>query len=675
MKIDPMTLEIMYTKIAAATEEMALTLRRTGRSLYVKESIDFGIGLVSLEGRFFGSPRDFGTSLLDYDCMPTIQGVGSLDDGDIILTNHPYYSGGLVSHTPDLTLIRPYFHDGKIVCYGYDFIHSTDVGGRVPSSISPTNSSIFQEGLLIPPIKYLKKGKPNEDLITLYRANVRTPDLNLADLNAMLAALETGAQRVRDIIEQHSLEVFMQTQQDLLEYGALKARAVLRQIPDGEYDFWDFMDDDAISPLPVRFRVKVIVNDGKIHLDYTGTDPQVMSAYNVPTLSTRHPWLSTRIMHFITTHDPSVPLNAGMFNSVSAIVPKGTILNPEFPASVGVRAASGYRCNDALTGALSFAVPKDVPAPSGGAMVPVVVAEYDRKTGERNVLVLNAIIVGSGARYGSDGYDGVDGSISTIRNTPAEKSEIEAGVDILEYGLRSDSGGPGQWRGGLGLKFTFRVTQPGSFVLGRGLERFFFRPWGMAGGKTGPNMRVVLNIGSAEEKDLGKIDMVKLDEGDTVTFLTPGGGGYGDPFLRDIDAVLEDVRFGLVGVKSAREDYGVVTKDGVVDMEETRKRRSSRPIHQSEEMTHDFGPERDAWDSVFSDDLMFSLNEALLQLPASIRPDVRQNIYFNVAPNLNDSKKRKQNRIIIDTEAQKAILIDEISKLQERVGLSAGSPS
>ncbi len=549
------------------------------------------------------------------------------------------------------------------MCYGYDFVHSTDVGGKVPSSISPSSSEIFQEGLLIPPLKFMRRGMLNDDVVNIYRANVRTPDLNMQDLTAMLAALETGARRVSAIIEQHGVDMFLKAQLDLLDYAALKSREVLRRIPDGEYDFWDFMDDDAVTPLPVRLRAKVKVADGRVHLDFTGTDPQVLSAYNVPTLGTRHPWLTLRIMHYITTHDSTVPLNAGMFESVTVDAPEGSILNPVFPAATGVRAAAAYRLNDAVTGALAHAAPKDMPAPSGGAMVPVVLAEYDRRTGQRNVLVLNSIIVGSGARFGSDGYDGVDGSISTIRNTPAEKSELEAGVDIIEYGLRPDSGGPGQWRGGLGLKFGFRVTQSGSSVLGRGLERFRFRPWGMAGGRPGAQMRVVLNIGTDRERELGKIDMVALAEGDTLTFLTPGGGGYGDPHARDVEAVLEDVRAGFVSVGAAEHEHGVVIRDGEIDPAATRRLREARPVVLRNEISFDFGPERDAWEKVFTDDLMFRLNAALLRLPLAARQEARQRVFLSVVPNLADPAKLARNDLIVDALAQRRLLEGAIGRL------------
>lgn len=650
MTMDPITLEILNTEVAAAAEEMALTLMRTARSLYVKEAVDFGVGLVAPEGRFFGCPRSFGSALVDHDITTTLRELGEpLGDGDVLFTNHPYQTAGLVNHTPDLTLIRPYFVDGRLVCYGYSFIHSTDVGGKVPGSISPSNSELYQEGLLIPPVKLVRRGTWNDEILRLYRANVRTPDINVHDLTAMLAALETGGKRVATMCAKHGLETFIQAEQELLHYAAEKARNVLRRIPDGTYDFWDFLDDDAVTPVPMRFHVEMTVNDGRVHLDFTRTDPQVGSAYNVPTLGTRHAWLTVRILHYVVTHDPTTPINGGIFRDVTVSLKKGTILDPIFPAATGVRAASAYRLNDAVTGAIAKAVPQDVTCPSGGAMVPVVLAEYDQRTGARNVLVLNSIIVGSGARFGSDGYDGVDGSLSTIRNTPAEKSELEAGVDVLEYGLNRDSAGAGQWRGGLGIRFTFRVTQSGSAVLGRGLERFYFRPWGMAGGFAGANMRVVRNIGTPNEEELGKIDMVWLDEGDTVTLLTPGGGGYGDPFDRPVEAVLDDVLSGFVSEAAAERDYGVIVRGGSVDAAATLKRRASRPRRSAETgNAFEFGPERNTWDQVFSTDRMAMLNDALMKRPPALCQSERQKAFRQVVPALFEKESRRARRVIVD---------------------------
>ncbi len=660
--MDPVTLEILNNQIAAAAEEMALTLRRTARSLYVKEAVDFGVGLVTPQGRFFGTPRDFGSALIDYDITPTLEALGEpMEPGDVLFSNHPYETAGLVSHTPDLTLIEPYFVDGLLVAYGYTFVHSTDIGGRVPSSVSPTNTELFQEGLLIPPTKIKRRGTWNKDIFRIYCANVRTPDLNSHDLTAMFAALEMGGKRVAAMAAQHGRDAFVASQADLMDYAADKARAVLRRIPDGTYDFHDFIDDDAVSPVPVRFAVSMTVSDGKLHLDFTASDPQTPSAFNVPTLGRRHAWLTVRILHYVTTHDPSTPMNGGIFRDVTVSLRKGTVLDPIFPAPTGVRAASAYRLNDAVNGAFARALPHDMPCPSGGAMVPVVLAEHDRRTGLRNVLVLNSIIVGSGARHGSDGYDGVDGSLSTIRNTPSEKVELEAGVDILEYGLHRDSAGPGRWRGGLGLRFTFRVTQPGSAVLARGLERFYFRPWGMAGGKPGASMRVIRNMGTDREQSLGKIDMAPLDEGDTVTFLTPGGGGYGDPFIRPPEAVLEDVLSGWVSEAAAGDEYGVVIAANEDDANATDKQRRSRPLRDTETHAFDFGPEREIWDAVFTDERVARLNDAVFERPIAVRHAWRESLFRKAIPGLFDPKTRVERKVITDPAVTAAAIDDLLS--------------
>src|SRR4051812_16483030 len=234
MRLDPITLEILNNKVSSVAEEAGFTVQRTGRTLYVKETADFATALATLDGRFFAYPNAIGVSgFIDLDCGPTIRAVKDLKPGDVIITNHPYQSEGLVTHIPDLHLVVPYFYDGQLVCFGWSFLHSSDMGGRVPGSISPSNSEIYQEGLLIPPIKLCIEGRMNEDLISLIRTNCRTPDDNIGDLQAMLAAHKVAERRVSELIEQHGLDTFMQAQDDLIRYAAIKAREVLRRLPDG----------------------------------------------------------------------------------------------------------------------------------------------------------------------------------------------------------------------------------------------------------------------------------------------------------------------------------------------------------------------------------------------------------------------------------------------------------
>ena len=630
--IDPTTLEVLSHQFRAAAEEMGIALSRTARTTYVREAADFGTALATPAGKFFGYPAALGVSgFLDLDAGPALRAAGPFEEGDVVLTNHPYDSGGLSSHMPDLQLLRPYFHDGRIVACGWAFVHTADIGGMVPSSIAPDLDELFQEGLILPPLKLVKAGQMNADVVTLYRANCRMPEANLGDIQAMLTALETGARRVADLIARHGIDVFEAGQQALVDYAEAKASVVLRTIPNGTYVFWDYLDDDYVSKIPVRVRCEMTAKDGKIHLDFTGTDPQVLAAYNVPTGGIRHPWLTLRLMQFVASYDRSIPLNYGLFEGITVAVPKGSLLNPIFPAAVGIRSAPAIRVGDVLTGCIARAAPDLIPAPSGGTVVPTVLAEYDASLGTRRVQVMQSIVGGTGARKGADGVDGRDSSLANCFNTPTEASEAEVGAVVTHYGLRPGSGGPGKWRGGTGLIFTMRIDQVGSAVLGRGLERYVFRPYGLLGGRPGAPARVVLNLGRSGERELGKISMVEPEPGDTVTLMSAGGGGYGDPYERPVEAVLRDARAGFISIDEARSDYGVVIEGGVVNAPETaRLRDAPRP----EPGAFTFGPEREAWDRVFTDARMMKLVAALLSRPPALATRLRQDLYARLLPDL-----------------------------------------
>ena len=539
MKTDPVDLEILMNKFVAATEQMGFALRRTARTLYVKESCDFGTGITTPEGRFFAYPWSIGVcGFVGGECGPAISAVDEadpLEPGDVIITNHPYDSQGLASHLPDLHVLQPYFRDGRIVAFGWCFVHSSDVGGKVPGSISPSNYELYQEGFAIPPMKLMRRGEFNRDFLTLYKANVRMPEPNIGDIKAMLSALSVGEQRVGEAIEQYGVETILQAQTDLLAYAARRARDVLRKIPDGTYHFWDYIDDDYVTPFPTRIRVAMTVDDGKVHLDFAGTDPQTLSAFNLPNTPHRHTWFPARLIAFMCTYDEigTMPLNAGLFENIRVSTPKGSIVNPEFPAAVGIRHTVGRRILDVVNGALVSAVPELMAACSGGLSVPIVLAEHDPVTGMRKVQVIETLTVGQGARKGCDGVDGRDSAVSNMMNIPMESVEAAGGVIFRRYGLRPDSGGPGKWRGGTGMTLTFEVLGDGGIITARGTERLRFGPWGLAGGRPGVPGRVVANMGTNNEKDLGKIDTLHVQAGDTLTVMTPGSGGYGDPFERD----------------------------------------------------------------------------------------------------------------------------------------------
>ncbi len=668
MKLDPILVEIFFHKVTAIAEEMAITLQRTARTTYVKEAGDFGTALATPEGRFFAYPKVMGVSgFLDSNVGPALSRIDDLEPGDVILTNHPFESEGLATHMPDLHLIRPIFHEGRIVAHAWDFIHSADIGGGVPSSISPRFSDLYQEGFQIPPVKLVKAGVMNADVVRLYTANCRTPEVNLGDIKAMLAALQVGEKRVLGLIAQHGLKTFLDAQDDLAEVAASKALAVQKQIPDGTYAFWDLLDDDFNSKVPVRVRCELTAKDGHVHLDFTGTDPQVLAAYNIPTGGQRHPWLTLKLMHFIYSHDKTVPLNHGLFNNITVTAPLGTVVNPEPGAAVGVRSATAIRLNEALVGAMSIARPGLMPAPSGGIMIPSVLVEQDARTGARNVMVLQSLVGGTGARNGSDGVDGRDSSLANQRNTPIEKTEEEAEATIVEYALRQDSGGAGRWRGGTGVVFSVRIARYGSAVLGRGMERFVFRPWGMAGGRPAEKARVVVNQGTPKERELGKLDIFYPDPGDIVTIMTPGGGGYGDPLDRPAADLLRDVEVGYVSREAARRDYGVVISDSGLDLVETETLRKGMRARRGPPPAFDFGPERDAWEQVFDDASMMRINALFMQLGPNVRPQRRKELFERVIPDLPKVGVVPLHEVIGDIDVARRRLAAEIEALAAHV--------
>lgn len=630
-RLDPVQLSVLAARLSAVSVEMAFTLRRTSRSLYVKEGGDFSASLLGLHGQLLTIPEAAGSPMFTIlDCTPAIEAFDDLGPGDVIITNDPYVSQGVATHLPDVQMIQPYFVDDRLVGYGWAFIHSSDIGGRVPSSISPFNTEIYQDGLQIPPVRYVRAGTVVPEVEAMIRANNRTPDANSADFRAMLAALATGQRRVTEIVEQIGVQAWLDAHEDLLAYSAARAAAVISALRPGTYTFSDYLDNDAVTPYPVRYRVAVTAHpDGHLDIDFTGTDVQVVSAFNIASAGKPHPMLLTRYLGLLLTHDPGIPLNGGVARPVRITAPRGSVVNAEHPAAVGVRHASAVRINDALAGAFVAASPQTQAAAGSGLVVPVVVSE---KYGfARFSKVVNSLKGGFGGAYGRDGLDGKDNGYISGLGTPIEFGESELDVTVLRYGLRPDSGGPGRWRGGCGREMVLRIDKDGTQVLGRGLERFVFRPWGYAGGRPGLPTEVVVNEGRPDETVHQKIDTVALDAGDTITFRTPGGGGYGNPLLRDVAAVLRDVRNGLVSVAGAKRDYGVVVHeiDGelLVDDDATAQRRAGA---QDTTDGYDLGPERSAWDQVFDDAWYDRFLTVLFAQDAAARHTVRARVLDEV---------------------------------------------
>ncbi len=665
MELDPVAFEVMSRKLAAITDEMYFSVQRAARSSYVKEAADFAVALLDPAGDVFAYPPSATFSfLIDTDFRHTLDAVPGLEPGDVIITNDPYASHGLSTHLPDLHLLQPYFHAGEIVAYGWSFVHCADIGGSVPGSVSPALTSIFHEGLRIPPMKLVKRGEQNIEFLNLLRLNTRMPEVVVGDVRAMLGALETGNRRVGELIARQGVARLLSAQRDLQDYTARKARDVLRRIPDGAYEFWDFLDDDMITGIPIRVRLRLVVQDGMVEMDLTGTDPQVRSAYNVPSMGRRMYWLTFRLTTILTTFDPLMPHNAGLYRSISVRNPPGSVLNAEFPDAVCVRNSVPYRLFDCVTGAILKSGSDLQPGISGGSLITVSLAEIGADGVSRRVEVIQPMRCGMGGSQGMDGVDTRDNSLNNMRNQPVEQVEAQSSIRIVDYDIHPDSGGPGQWRGGVGQAITVEVLCDNGILLARGLDRLRFPAWGVRGGQPGARLSVILNAGRPDEQVLGKIHELHVRRGETLTLRMPGGGGFGDPFLRDPARVLGDVRQGFVSAASAERDYGVVITAGAVDHDATQAQRASR-AGTAPDADFAFGPERTAWEAVFTDAVMHDINTQLYAMPKPMRQDARRTMFEAAIPGVTNPANASLAALIPDAAAASRRLQGALAEMRE----------
>jgi N-methylhydantoinase B len=626
MRTDPVLLEILRNRLKAIAEEMAAVTLRTGFTVFVKETSDFGACLVAPNGEVMSAPTDTAVSLMvGLPAWEVINALAPYEEGDIGITNDPDITHGLSTHLPDIWLWKPVFVDGQIIGFGFNFIHSSDVGGKVAGSISPSSYEIFQEGVRIPPMKLYRKGEPNQDLINLLLANSRIPDQNWGDIKAQIASLNVAERRLHELVARYGREVVSIGIEDLMDHAEQRSRELINKIPDGDYSFIDYMEVDVAGAGQVRIKLNLQIRGTDMILDFEGTDYQVQAAFNLPTWNQRgHYMVCFPILNFFRTLDPEVPYNSGLVRPIELKIPRGTIMNPEPGAAYGVRAATMFRVLDILNGCLTQALPDIIPAASSGGIAIVLVSTLDPVTGERRVSVAQPLNGGSGGRPRQEGIDGTSFTGGWLRNIPNEVLEADMPVLVEEYGYRENSAGAGLHRGGSGIRFRLKTFAPETLMTARGLERFVFRPYGLRGGKPGLLYQLTLNPGTERASSIGKIDVLMLDSGDVVEFETSSGGGFGDPFRRDPQLVLEDVRSGLVSVELAEFDYGVVIAGDAIDLKRTETLRSRRPATGDELV--DFGAERRAYEEVWSDELVTEMLHLLSVYPTRLRPIVRNRV-------------------------------------------------
>ena len=649
MAIDKITLEILKNHCVAAAESMAYTLYRTAHSTFVKETEDFTTGLTTAEGFTFATPTELGaTWFVGMNYGNVIKSIDRYEEGDICITNDPY-SGFVCTHTPDMHIWKPIFHKGEIVCFAVGHIHNTDVGGAVPASLSRTLTEVHQEGIRIPPTKIMRGGEINQDVLDILLTNVRMPEQNWGDLKAQLAAVNTGERRVHEMIEKFGIDTFRDGIDDLLDYAEMQARTIIGDLPDGDYFFADYMDEDAVDGWPCRIALNLTIEGDSCVFDFSTSDPQLESSMNIPTGGEeRHVMMLVGLVYVLYTLDPTLFLNSGVTRVCRCILPKGTIVNPEFPAAVGMRTLSSMRLQEITFGAFVQAAPDRLPASpcSGGPIMNV--NSVDNRTSRRVVASIGPISGGAGGNPAEDGAEGSGANSSFLKNTPVEINEAEVPIKILRYGLAQNSGGAGKHRGGLATEMRFQAQAPNTKITARNRDRTRFRSWGVLNGKAGRNSVFLLNPGGNQEVNLGNTDILTIGPGDIVHVASGGSGGWGDPLERDPEAVVRDVRSGFVTDDEASNSYGVVLENGGYSEPATTARRHDMSTARKTNF-FDFGPERDEFESIWTDENYATLSDLLSGLPVHWRFFMKHRLFEAVGDDPNGGSIRERfEKIVAD---------------------------
>jgi N-methylhydantoinase B len=593
---DAIGVEVFANLFKAVVDEMAWVVLRSSHTTFVKETQDFAVALVTPEGEMFAYPYGSGATPLMGVAMDSVTKTISWQEGDVVITNDPYATRGMVMHLNDIYVFRPIFVEGELLCFAWAFIHCTDVGGYAPGSIDMQNNEVFQEGLRLRPVKLFRRGELNQEVWNIFADNCRIPSLNWGDMTACVAALTKAETRLRRLGERYGRADIEGAMAATLDRTEALSRAVLSQIPIGTYTFTEYFEDDYVSDLPVRIVVKLTAcGDGTVELDYTGSDPQVPAALNLPTGGmNHHPFLAMSVVNYVVTKSEAIHINAGILRCIDLVLPEASVVNASFPAACGMRFTTAMRVHDLILGALNKAMPGEAPVAGSGVLV-VTYISTSELGGAGRVVVANPVSGGSGASGERDGISGAEMSVAFLRNVPVEVLEAEAPVVVRCFSLAPDSEGPGKYRGGFGVAYELEIRHPSAVVVMRGKDRQRFCAWGAAGGEAGTTSGNIGTRRGAEPHDIGKRTVYRPELGEVIRLWGGGGGGFGDPFERDPEMVAADVSADLVSPERARDVYGVVIASSAVDEAATAAlRRRPRAANAG----FDFGPARTEWERV-----------------------------------------------------------------------------
>ncbi|MEL6996837.1 MAG: hydantoinase B/oxoprolinase family protein [Pseudomonadota bacterium] len=573
---DRFTQELIKGALNAARAEMEALIARTAMSPFIREKKDYFTAFLNPQGELVVSTAlTLAGNLVD--AVLAEYPATTMRPGDLYSYNDCYGTGGAVSHLPDMVFIMPVFHQGRLIAFAEAWGHLWDIGGSVPGSISPHATSVFHEGIMIPPVRVMREGVENEEVVRIFTRNSRFPEMLKGDLKAIMAACRLGAQRLEETVVRHGVDAVEASFETMIQETEAALRTQIEdRIPDGEYAFRDRIDSDAVTDRSFFVDAVIRKQGDAVALDFSASDRQAEGPINF-LMDDSVPKFMLGL--WMTMDDPGIGMNGGFERAVGRVITRpGSLVAPRFPAPLGLRSHTMIRVTSALFGALAQA--------TGGrasAAPCVYVLYYLRGRNEDGTepLCIEGLSVGFGARTFADGIDAV--YYVAQENYPIEFAEMEFGVEIEAFGIHLDSGGAGRYRGGCGIVRDVRVLSDEA-TLGIRLDNCRQPAFGVNGGLSGQPGRVVVNPGPDEWDIATMSDGNQLKKGDLVRIITPGGGGWGHPMDRPAEDVLADVLDGFVSEDAARELYGVELDSGAVDQAATKARRAAMP--RSDKMFH-----------------------------------------------------------------------------------------
>ena len=554
--LDPISLEILHNGLRSVTDEAYMALMKSAYSTNIKERHDHTSVLVDAGGRAVvqavrALPGHLGSMFGLVDSIYRRWPAHEIEPDDVLITNDPYEGGS--THLPDVNVVAPVFVEGRLIAFVCNIAHHADIGGMSPGSMSGRMSDIHQEGLRIPPVKLLRRGEIDRDLMNMLLLNVRVPEERRGDFYAQIAACRLGVRRMAEIAERYSANVLEAAFDQYIARTEARIRERMKAIPPGSYSFEDVMDEDGFGAKDIPLKLVVRVDaDHRIAFDFTGSAPQVKGNIN----STRSATLATVGYVIKALLDPEIPSNDGIFNAFDLVTEPGTIVHARFPAAIANRAQTSQRIADMVIGALAPTLPQAATGASHGTTVLLGFSGTDPRNNGKPFVYFEVVAGGGGARATKDGKDGIMVHVTNTSNMPVEAIETEFPLLVESYGLVEDSAGPGTFNGGLGIRRVVRPLTDDCLFEGNG-ERFAHRPWGVFGGGEARTGRFELMDDDADTRSLEiKAAGVPIGRHQRLFVEAPGGGGYGPPENRDPERTLSDWRSGKFSEAYLRKNFG-----------------------------------------------------------------------------------------------------------------------